>query len=237
MQDCQTTQNMLQSIRVRKTVFVSVLADLDAKHRRVASDDWYSLGVALFLFLVCISFEMCFIDDNHQCLCFGIVVGDELFRLGQEVDAAGSGEVLHEVLCSDADPVILDAASKLVDRRGCVLSLGADANGVSLWVITDDYLRRGAKGLDGTLVECNAERTQSHDGTTVLQIGEIEIVGHVDRLQINAEIPTICIIAQMQEKSNRSKILNTQQIIRNKMRHASSARPAEMGGAFRMLVG
>ena len=30
------------------------LADLNIKHRRVASDDWYSLGVALFLFLVCI---------------------------------------------------------------------------------------------------------------------------------------------------------------------------------------
>ena len=49
MQDCQTTRNVIQSYRVEKTAIVSVLADLCVKHRRVASDDWSSLDVALFL--------------------------------------------------------------------------------------------------------------------------------------------------------------------------------------------
>ena len=30
----------------------------------MTSGDWYSLGVALFLFLICISFEMLLVNDN-----------------------------------------------------------------------------------------------------------------------------------------------------------------------------
>lgn len=62
MQDCQTTQNVIQFYCVQKTATVSVSTDLCVKHRRVASYDWYSWGVALFLFPVCISFKMILID-------------------------------------------------------------------------------------------------------------------------------------------------------------------------------
>lgn len=79
MQACQTNQNVIQFHRVTKMAFVSVSADLGVKHRRVASDDWYSLGVALFHFLVCILFEMLLVNNDNQGLCFRIVVGNELF--------------------------------------------------------------------------------------------------------------------------------------------------------------
>lgn len=95
MQDCQTTRNVIQSYRVEKTAIVSVLADLCVKHRRVASDDWSSLDVALFHFLSCSLFEMGLINYDDQRLRFLVILGNELLRLGQEVDLAGSGEVLH----------------------------------------------------------------------------------------------------------------------------------------------
>ena len=84
MQDCQTTRNVIQFYRVEKTAIVSVLADLCVKHRRVASDDWSSLDVALFHFLSCSLFEMGLINYDDQRLRFLVILGNELLRLGQE---------------------------------------------------------------------------------------------------------------------------------------------------------
>ena len=57
---------------------MSVSADLIVKHRRAVFCDWYSQSIVLFLFLVCTLFEMFLIDDDHEGLCFGIIVGNKL---------------------------------------------------------------------------------------------------------------------------------------------------------------
>ena len=116
MQDCQTTRNVIQSYRVEKTAIVSVLADLCVQHRRVASDDWSSLDVALFHFLSCSLFEMGLINYDDQRLRFLVILGNELLRLGQEVDLAGSGEVLHKVFGADTNPVVFHTRRKSVAR-------------------------------------------------------------------------------------------------------------------------
>ena len=113
---CQATRNVIQSYRVEKTAIVSVLADLCVKHRRVASDDWSSLDVALFHFLSCSLFEMGLINYDDQRLRFLVILGNELLRLGQEVDLAGSGEVLHKVFGADTNPVVFHTRRKIVAR-------------------------------------------------------------------------------------------------------------------------
>ena len=102
--------------RVSNTATVSVSTGLCVKHRRVASDDWYSLDVALFHFLSCSLFEVCLIDYDDQRLRFLVILGNELLRLGQKVDLAGSGEVLHKVFGADTDPVVFHTRRKIVAR-------------------------------------------------------------------------------------------------------------------------
>ena len=79
---CQATRNVIQSYRVEKTAIVSVLADLCVKHRRVASDDWYSLDVALFHFLSCTylrcassitTINVCVSSSYSAMNCFALV--------------------------------------------------------------------------------------------------------------------------------------------------------------------
>ena len=71
-----------------ETTTISVSTGLRVKHRRVTSDDWYSLGVALFLFLTCILLEMLLIDNDDQRFRVWIVFRNELFGLGQKIDPA-----------------------------------------------------------------------------------------------------------------------------------------------------
>ena len=54
------------------------------------------VGCRSFSFPELYLFEMCLINYDDQRLRFLIEISDELFCLGQKVDLAGSGEVLHK---------------------------------------------------------------------------------------------------------------------------------------------
>ena len=178
MQDCQTTQNVIQFYRVRKTALASVLADLCVKHRRVTSDDWYSLDVALFSFPGLYLFEMLLVDYDDQRFSLFVEFSHELLGLGEEIDLADSGEVFHKVFCPDSNPVILNAGCELVTRCGRIFSSGTDTYGTLLLIVSNDHLVWYTKGFDGTFVESNAECTQCHDRRTVFEIREVKIVSH-----------------------------------------------------------
>lgn len=68
--------------RVTRTATVSVSTGLCVKHRRVASDDWYSLDVALFHFLSCTylrcassitTINVCVSSSYSAMNCFALV--------------------------------------------------------------------------------------------------------------------------------------------------------------------
>ena len=74
------------------------------------------VGCRSFSFPELYLFEMRLINYDDQRLRFLVILGNELLRLGQEVDLAGSGEVLHKVFGADTDPVVFHTRRKIVAR-------------------------------------------------------------------------------------------------------------------------
>ena len=74
------------------------------------------VGCRSFSFPELYLFEMRLINYDDQRLRFLVILGNELLRLGQKVDLAGSGEVLHKVFGADTNPVVFHTRRKIVAR-------------------------------------------------------------------------------------------------------------------------
>ena len=74
------------------------------------------VGCRSFSFPELYLFEMRLINYDDQRLRFLVILGNKLLRLGQKVDLAGSGEVLHKVFGADTNPVVFHTRRKIVAR-------------------------------------------------------------------------------------------------------------------------